>query len=244
MIDDEKKLRALAATMSTSEVQLDPRLERYAQGDMGDDEVQGLRADADGDPDLATAMAMLAPLSDELQEKLVEIASDATKSTNSGATLFSFPRVASAALALAASATLAFLLIGRETRLPSYDLTIKPAVEQVRGDDDIKIFNRSQILEFVMRPRLETTSRLDARLYLVTEDNQIRGPLRADPEFLDGAVRWSASIESLAQDITGRIKVIAVVGRTGALPAPELLLEQYEGQGWRADVFKIMVTAD
>ena len=76
---DDELLRAVAETMKSSEIQLDPRLERLVHGQLTDDELRKLNDDAARDERLALAMNMLQPPSEAFEERVVDAAAHAAK---------------------------------------------------------------------------------------------------------------------------------------------------------------------
>lgn len=222
----------IAEQMKAEDNEIDPRLEGYAHGELGDEERAALESEAVGDPELARALSLHAPLSAELRARLQ---SQSLRSIRTATRLRRRATTAGVVGALAAAAAIAFLLWPRAEALPGFAATIEVGEQEWRGQQQPRR-NAADIdtpVSILLRPDRAVSGQVEAALWVRTADGTFRSPVAAERS-PDGAVRWVGTAGRLASGRTGAVTFIAVVGRAGALPSEESIVAQRGDEVWRS----------
>ncbi len=228
--------------MRAEEEAIDPRLERHARGELGDEERAALEADASRDPALARALALHAPLSAELRARLQQ---QSLRSVRTAPRLRRRTMIAGVVGSLAAAAAVVFLFRPGPKGLPEFAATIEVGDQEWRGQQQSTPHEPADIdtpLSILLRPERSVAGQVDAALWVRTGDSTFRSPVAAERS-PDGAVRWVGTAGSMAGGRTGAVTFIAVVGRAGALPGEKSVVAQRGGEGWRSFWIEVDVRA-
>lgn len=230
---DESDLgQRIGEHMKAEEKEIDPRLEGYAHGELGDEERAALESEAVRDPELARALTLHAPLSAEFRARLQ---SQSLRSIRTATRLRRRATTAGVVGALAAAAAVAFLLRPRPEALPDFAATIEVGDKEWRGQQQAhqNAADLDTPVSILLRPERAVSGQVDAALWVRTTDTIFRSPVAAERS-PDGAVRWVGTAGSMASGRTGAVTLIAVVGRAGALPAEKSVVAQRGDEGWRS----------
>lgn len=232
MADDDLG-RRIGEHLKAETKEIDARLERYARGELDDDERAALESSGRDDPHLAEALALHAPLSDELRSRL---AWQAMQSVRTSKRRRRFAIATGAAAVLAAAA--AFFLLFRgdlAPPLPEFAAVVEIGDLEWRGEpqgipQSVAVDAPVTIL---LRPARSVSGDIEAALWVRSVGGVFRSPAAAEKS-PDGAVRWVGTVDALARGQTGVMTFIAIVGRAGTLPDEEQIGAASAGEGWRA----------
>jgi hypothetical protein len=224
--------RMIGEHMRADDNELDPRLEGYAHGEIGDEERAALEAEAARNPERARALSLHAPLSGEFRARLQ---AQSLRSVRTAPRLRRRATTIGVVGALAAAAAIVFFLRPRPEGLPAFAAAIEVGDQEWRGQQQPRrrAAHMDTPVSILLRPERAVSGQVDAALWVRTADATFRSPVAAQRS-ADGAVRWVGTAGSMASGRTGAMTFIAVVGRAGALPAAESVIAQRGDESWRS----------
>jgi hypothetical protein len=199
--------------MKEEQQQLDPRLERLALGELSAEERRKLDEDAKSDPELASAIALYAPLSAESRARLA-------REVKAPARVIPLRRiVAAASIAAAAAVAGALWLQIDRGPVPRYALAARAGDVELRGEAPApqeRTLRADSMIEIVLAPEVPADE-VDAKLY-IREGGELVPSSASAQISEDGAVRWVGRAETLAGGRIGPVTFVAKVGRAGESP--------------------------
>jgi hypothetical protein len=232
-MNDESLLTGLRAAHA-SERSPDPltaRLERFAEGRLGEDERAELEGRLAHDEPGRERLARHAPLGSKAQARIVDACLDAlgepkadTKVVALEARRSSRARL-SALLALPLAAAAAFLLVprgGDSLALPAYHSELVTEVRTERGPSNEKPASSVHVVgngrfELRVRPTVPVAAALEAR-WLVQRDDHFVSASKAHLELgSEGAVRVTGTADEVFPEGPGTYEIAVVVGPKGAV---------------------------
>lgn len=215
MSDEEALAQAVATRMKEEDEAMDPRLERYARGELSEAERFALLRESADDPELAAQVELFAPLSSSLLDRVRPRPSRRRRARAS---------VAVGAVALAAAASVALLLgLDPKAALPTYSFEVRAGDARFRSDekalaagDDVRVVRSDSMVELRLIPAEPVERAVEARLFVKVGETLFPSPIA--PEISkEGSVRFRARAGALAGVDRGRVTLVAVVGRSGPL---------------------------
>ncbi|MEO1234112.1 MAG: hypothetical protein AAFZ18_34980 [Myxococcota bacterium] len=224
------------------EVELDPRLERLAAGELDPAARAALEREAESNPDLADALELFRPSTEaELATRLAT----ATEARDAAPVVHLPFRAKVGAVAAAAAAAVVWVLPPTPpSSLPPMTLEVTLGDRDQRGDAKATatIVDPGAEVQLVLRPDRAVATPVEAALYVQDETGRRRAPV--DIRIAEsGAVRVRHPVGQLG---VGRLTVALAVARRDHLPTPTALFEGMkegtaEGANWRASGISIEV---
>lgn len=226
--EEDEIAGALGKIMIEREKSFEPSLERYAAGQLSDDERAALELRAASDPELARALEAHRPLSPEFHARLGAAVKSALdeRPSDSVASHQSNLRVLRArapviAAVLAAAAAALFFVIAKPTtsaNAPRYTLVARAGDAEWRGEHAVQperhVVREDSLLELILRPDHPAETHVEAALYVVQNGQRTRSSVPAEIS-RDGAVRFLARANELSGTRTGTVTFVLEVGEAG-----------------------------
>jgi hypothetical protein len=216
-------------------------VEGLVRGTLSQERLAELRRQADGDPDLAAALACFTPLPPSTTDEIARLAVARLQGGRKPRRRFAFAWLAMPVLAAAAGLLLLVRPGGGPVALPAYDLTFVGGDGAVRGETGadprpavVRLWPDAE-MDLVLRPEAPVTGPLQASAFV-----RAGAGLRAVPlpfELSDvGAVRVAGPVGKLFAGLRGRVELVIVLRRSdvsGVPAAPELAAAATaSGPGW------------
>lgn len=233
--EEEALLRAAADKLRASMAPEDPRLEAFSHGLLGPQDEAHLAEEAEGDPELARDVALYSPLSSEARARLFEAVKVKRRR----------PRwpVWIGAVALAAG-LVGLTFLRSPDPLPRYAFEVEVRQASLRGDpgEGVREVRADTEVSLVLKPSRRVTASVEPALYVIEGPEARRSPAPVERSE-DGAFRWRGPAGALAGVPAGRVRLVAVVARPGAGPAPrDLEIAPAEGAGWQSAGVELTIT--